>query len=85
MTFFRFQDFIATKAMGKTGPLWQFDAAGEVRLRQDAAVDMIESHPAKVVLRTWYERNKHIYPASRWEAFVPNKEYNNVLDDLSTI
>ncbi|KHN81173.1 Protein FAM50 -like protein [Toxocara canis] len=70
--FYTFQDFIATKAMGKTGPLYEFDAAGEIRLRQDAAIDCGESHPVKVVLRSWYEKNKHIYPASRWEAFVPN-------------
>ena len=34
--------------MGKTGPLYEFDAAGEIRLRQDAAIDCGESHPAKV-------------------------------------
>uniref|UniRef100_A0A1I8EEU8 Protein FAM50 homolog n=1 Tax=Wuchereria bancrofti TaxID=6293 RepID=A0A1I8EEU8_WUCBA len=45
--FYTFQDFIVTKAMGKTGPLYEFDAAGEIRLRQDAAVDCGESHPAK--------------------------------------
>ncbi|KAI1718480.1 XAP5, circadian clock regulator domain-containing protein [Ditylenchus destructor] len=83
--FYTFQDFIATKAMGKTGPLYQFDAAGEIRVRQDAALDVGESHPVKVVLRNWYEKNKHIYPASRWEPFVPNKEYKRTIDDLSTI
>ncbi|EJW89043.1 XAP5 protein [Wuchereria bancrofti] len=83
--FYTFQDFIVTKAMGKTGPLYEFDAAGEIRLRQDAAVDCGESHPAKVVLRSWYEKNKHIYPASRWEAFIPNKEYRRTIDDLTTI
>uniref|UniRef100_A0A915PTK6 Protein FAM50 homolog n=1 Tax=Setaria digitata TaxID=48799 RepID=A0A915PTK6_9BILA len=83
--FYTFQDFIVTKAMGKTGPLYEFDAAGEIRLRQDAAVDCGESHPAKVVLRSWYEKNKHIYPASRWEAFVPSKEYRRTIDDLTTI
>ena len=29
----------------------------------------------KVVDRRWYERNKHIYPASLWEEFDPGKEY----------
>lgn len=82
---YTFQDFIATKAMGKTGPLYQFDAVAEIRLRQDAALDSGESHPAKVVLRSWYEKNKHIYPASRWEPFVPKKIYKNTIDDLSTI
>ncbi|VDD90395.1 unnamed protein product [Enterobius vermicularis] len=83
--FYTFQDFIVTRAMGKTGPLYEFDAAGEIRLRQDAAIDCGESHPAKVVLRSWYEKNKHIYPASRWEAFIPNKEYRRTIDDLTTI
>lgn len=26
-------------------------------------------HSAKVVQRSWYESNKHIYPANRWELF----------------
>lgn len=26
--------------------------------------------------RSWYERNKHIFPASRWEPFDPTKTYN---------
>lgn len=34
--------------MGKTGPLWQFDSVGEIRVRQDAALDIGESHPVKV-------------------------------------
>ncbi|TKR60185.1 hypothetical protein L596_027473 [Steinernema carpocapsae] len=83
--FYTFQDFIATKAVGKTGPLWQFDAAGEIRVRQDAVLDVGDSHPTKIVLRSWYEKQKHIYPASRWEPFVPNREYKNTIDDLSTI
>jgi len=29
----------------------------------------------KVVDRRWYERNKHIYPASIWVEFDPNKDY----------
>ncbi|KAG0714230.1 Protein FAM50 [Chionoecetes opilio] len=29
----------------------------------------------KVVMRTWYERNKHIFPASRWEPYDPQKNY----------
>lgn len=83
--FYSFQDFIATRNMGKTGPLWQFDAAGEVRLRQDAALDCGESHPAKVVMRSWFEKNKHVYPCSRWEPFVAGKEYSRTMDDLSKI
>uniref|UniRef100_A0A7E4V526 Protein FAM50 homolog n=1 Tax=Panagrellus redivivus TaxID=6233 RepID=A0A7E4V526_PANRE len=83
--FYTFLDFTATRMRGKTGPMWVWDAAGEIRVRQDAALDIGEAHPAKVVLRSWYEKNKHIYPASRWEAFQPKKEYRRVIDDLSTL
>ena len=31
----------------------------------------------KVVDRRWYERNKHIFPASVWEEFEPGKDYAN--------
>jgi protein FAM50 len=30
----------------------------------------------KVVDRRWYERNKHIYPASMWQEFDPEKSYD---------
>lgn len=29
----------------------------------------------KVVDRRWYERNRHIYPASLWQEFEPEKDY----------
>lgn len=29
----------------------------------------------KVVNRRWFERNKHIYPASLWQEFDPEKDY----------
>lgn len=29
----------------------------------------------KVVDRRWYERNKHIYPASTWQDFDPEMDY----------
>lgn len=31
----------------------------------------LQSHPGKIVERHWYERNKHIFPASRWEVYDP--------------
>ncbi|KAK1779769.1 XAP5-domain-containing protein [Copromyces sp. CBS 386.78] len=31
----------------------------------------------KVVDRRWYQRNKHIYPASTWQEFEPEKDYQN--------
>ena len=29
----------------------------------------------KVVDRHWYNRNKHIFPASRWETYDPDKVF----------
>jgi protein FAM50 len=31
----------------------------------------------KVVDRRWYEKNKHIYPASVWQEFDPEKDYQS--------
>uniref|UniRef100_A0A8C5G8W7 FAM50A/XAP5 C-terminal domain-containing protein n=1 Tax=Gouania willdenowi TaxID=441366 RepID=A0A8C5G8W7_GOUWI len=63
-----FYDFIVTKARGKSGPLFSFDVHDDIRLVNDATVEKDESHAGKVVLRSWYEKNKHIFPASRWES-----------------
>ncbi|GAX17088.1 protein FAM50 [Fistulifera solaris] len=71
-----FYDLIATKARGKSGPLFHFDVHDDVRIGAiDSRVEKDESHPGKVVERRWYERNKHIFPASRWEVYDPRKEY----------
>lgn len=71
-----FYDLIATKARGKSGPLFHFDVHEDVRVGAiDVRVEKDESHPGKVVQRSWYERNKHIFPASRWEVYDPTKEY----------
>lgn len=67
-----FYDLIVTKAKGKSGPLWNWDVHDDVRLLADATKEKDESHAAKVVERRWYERNKHIFPASRWEVYDPN-------------
>lgn len=73
-----FYDLIVTKARGKSGPLFHFDVHEDVRLGPlDSRVEKDESHPGKVVERRWYERNKHIFPASRWELFDPAKDYGN--------
>ena len=36
----------------------------------------LQSHAGKVCLRSWYERNKHIFPASRWEPFDAEKKWD---------
>uniref|UniRef100_A0A8C9SRI7 Family with sequence similarity 50 member A n=1 Tax=Scleropages formosus TaxID=113540 RepID=A0A8C9SRI7_SCLFO len=71
-----FYDFIVTKARGKSGPLFNFDVHDDVRLVNDATVEKDESHAGKVVLRSWYEKNKHIFPASRWEPYDPEKKWD---------
>jgi protein FAM50 len=73
---YSFYDFIVTKARGKSGPLFNFDVHEDVRLTHDATVEKDESHAGKVILRSWYERNKHIFPASRWESYDPEKTYD---------
>mmetsp|Transcript_22056 Transcript_22056/g.55354 ORF Transcript_22056/g.55354 Transcript_22056/m.55354 type:complete len:282 (+) Transcript_22056:60-905(+) len=69
---YSFYDLIATKARGKSGPLFNWDVHDDVRLTIDASKEKDESHAAKVVERRWYEKNKHIFPASRWEVFDPS-------------
>ena len=32
----------------------------------------------KVVDRRWYERNKHIFPASAWAEYAPDRDLSNV-------
>ncbi|XP_026333605.1 protein FAM50 homolog [Hyposmocoma kahamanoa] len=73
---YTFYDFIVTKARGKSGPLFQFDATDDIRLVNDATQEKQDSHAGKVLLRSWYERNKHIFPASRWEPYDPTKTYS---------
>ncbi|GAB5587624.1 hypothetical protein Unana1_02524 [Umbelopsis nana] len=72
---YTFYDFIINKARGKSGPLFNFDVHDDVRLVHDATIEKDESHAGKVVERSWYEKNKHIFPASRWEVFDPEKNY----------
>ncbi|CAH3186459.1 unnamed protein product [Porites evermanni] len=72
---YTFYDFIINKARGKSGPLFSFDVHEDVRMISDASVEKDESHAGKVVLRSWYERNKHIFPASRWEPYDPEKTW----------
>ncbi|XP_065830218.1 protein FAM50A-like isoform X2 [Oscarella lobularis] len=72
---FTFYDFIVSHARGKSGPLFNFDVHEDIRLLSDASIEKDESHAGKVVLRGWYERNKHIFPASRWEPYDPEKKW----------
>ncbi|GAA5823620.1 hypothetical protein JCM5353_005078 [Sporobolomyces roseus] len=68
---YTFYDFIVNKYRGKSGPMFNFDVHEDIRLTHDAAIEKDESHAGKVIERSWYNRNKHIFPASRWELFNP--------------
>ncbi|KAJ2807854.1 hypothetical protein H4S07_003513 [Coemansia furcata] len=72
---YSFYDFILNRARGKSGPLFSFDVHDDVRLTHDARIEKDDSHAGKVCERSWYERNKHIFPANRWEVFNPEKNY----------
>ena len=37
----------------------------------DYIIERDGGHPGKVITRSWYDRNKHIFPASRFEIFDP--------------
>mmetsp|Transcript_3164 Transcript_3164/g.9270 ORF Transcript_3164/g.9270 Transcript_3164/m.9270 type:complete len:375 (-) Transcript_3164:45-1169(-) len=51
----------------------RFDVHEDVRVGGgDVRVESTESHPGRVVMRAWFERNKHIFPASRWRNYDPN-------------
>lgn len=88
---YSFYDFIVTRARGRTGLLFTFTeslkplAAVEVPATatttgadpiSSAPTDNHISHAGKICLRSWYERNKHIFPACRWEPYDPEKRVN---------
>ncbi|WCJ39794.1 Protein XAP5 CIRCADIAN TIMEKEEPER [Euphorbia peplus] len=70
-----FYELIVNKARGKSGPLFHFDVHEDVRTIADATIEKDESHAGKVVERHWYEKNKHIFPASRWEIYDPSRKW----------
>eukprot|EP01018_Ginkgo_biloba_P030492 Gb_00497 [translate_table: standard] len=55
--------------------LFHFDVHEDIRTIADATIEKDESHAGKVVERHWYEKNKHIFPASRWEIYDPTKKW----------
>lgn len=75
-----FYDLIRDKARGKSGPLFNFDAHDDIRMCNDSRIEKDDSHAGKIVDRKWYERNKHIFPASRWEVYDKTK----IFDEYTT-
>ena len=72
-----FYELISRKARGKSGPLFRFDDKEDVRVVADATVEKEDSHPGKIFHRSWYDKNKHIFPASRWEVFDFSKDFSS--------
>lgn len=71
-----FYNCIATKARGNSGILFNFDVHDYVSLLSNSTIEKDESHAGKVVLRSWYENNKHIFPASHWKPYVTEKKWD---------
>ena len=72
-----FHELIVSKARGKSGPLFHFDVHDDVRTQGDARIEKDEAHAGKVLERHWYDKNKHIFPASLWEVYDPAKDYGS--------
>lgn len=70
-----FHELIQNKARGKSGPLFNFDVHEDIRMLNDSRIEKDESHAGKIVDRKWYERNKHIFPASRWETYSKERKF----------
>uniref|UniRef100_A0A7N0U5N5 FAM50A/XAP5 C-terminal domain-containing protein n=1 Tax=Kalanchoe fedtschenkoi TaxID=63787 RepID=A0A7N0U5N5_KALFE len=74
-----FYELIVNKARGGKWAgnlhLFHFDVHEDVRTTADATIEKDESHAGKVVERHWYEKNKHIFPASRWEIYDPARKW----------
>jgi len=43
----------------------------------DSRVEKDENSPGNVMERRWYERNRHIFPAGKWDLFDRAKYYSN--------
>jgi len=82
-TYLTFYDLIKSGAQGPHGYLfdYEFDYEGNVSADPQTAGGN-ERHAGKVVDRRWYERNKHVFPASKWEHYDPNKKYEKVTESL---
>jgi protein FAM50 len=59
------------------GPLSTAASRAAKALQGTSRLEGASDDPAftKVVDRRWYERNKHIYPASVWQEFDSEKDY----------
>ncbi|CUS12157.1 unnamed protein product [Tuber aestivum] len=77
---FEFYYFIVNRTMGPNGLLFDFPSSLSPT-PQTCTRNPNRDDPTmtKVVDRRWYERNKHIFPASVWTEFDPNTDYSNMV------
>ncbi|XP_044717403.1 XAP5, circadian clock regulator domain-containing protein [Hirsutella rhossiliensis] len=77
-----FYYFVMNKNVGPAGrPLFDFStqAAAASSMPDINTLEGAADDPkvTKVVDRRWYARNKHIYPASTWQEFDPERDFAN--------
>lgn len=61
---YTFQELIESEAYGVKGPLFKLVRTGDKWLDTGYTIKILE--------RKWYEKNKHIFPASRWTIYEPD-------------
>ena len=81
----RIFDYSNERPPAKTPPTEDSDPLRTAAARAEASRAIPETNTLEganddpnltmVVDRRWYERNKHIYPASTWQDFDPEKDY----------
>ncbi|CAD7941587.1 unnamed protein product [Amoebophrya sp. A25] len=70
-----FYELIRDQVRGKSGPLFSFGVREDVTEAADIRQERQETHAGKIVQRSWYEANKHVFPQKRWELYDPSVSY----------
>ena len=65
--FVTFYDLLIAEAQGRTGPILTLHKSRE----NDSDIDIDDAGVGKVLERKWYEKNRHIFPASQWVLYDP--------------
>ncbi|KAI5290438.1 hypothetical protein KEM52_000445 [Ascosphaera acerosa] len=73
------QGLSAAKSVGGSAAL-----SASATEKDDSALEGASADPAltKVVDRRWYERNKHIYPASLWREYEPGEQFEESMTGI---
>lgn len=67
LTFYQMEQM---KARGEKGPLFKF-VPHKQEENKPPGVLKDDLQYGKVTLRSWYDRNKHMFPANQWKSFDP--------------